>query len=208
MKKINFQQLLLEKGERIGLCVAGGLAVILLALTLFMPGKGLFSGSASAHIEELTKLNTNLKSKHQAARPVDNDKPPDLKDALVKFDHRLFDASEFPNHPGFFTPPPTDTKRHKPTLLLCDEFQVAVLVGSFPALQVKFDDVGGKRVITHIEVVESTASEGGSTPGYTPGTLQTDQFKKGPGGSMGFKPPGGGSGPGAGRPGTTNPYQG
>src|SRR5262249_42285799 len=126
----------------------------------------------------------------------------------VSVGRRLFDGREFPNHPGFFSAPPTDTKRHKPTLLLCDEFQVAVLVGSFPALQVKFDDVGGKRVITHIEVVESSASEGGSTPGYTPGTLQTDQFKKGPGGSMGFKPPGGGSGPGAGRPGTTNPYQG
>src|SRR5947209_19202308 len=91
MKKPNMQQLqqlLLEKGERIGLCVAGGLAFLLLVLTLFLPGKGLFSGTASGHSDELTKKVPEVKSKHAQAQVTEGDKPPQLKDTTAEIQVR------------------------------------------------------------------------------------------------------------------------
>src|SRR5258708_6315468 len=108
MKKEDIKQLLLEKGERIGLCVAGGLAFLLLVLALFLPGKGLFSGSASGHIEELTKQTAEVKDKHTRATPTDSEKPGSLKDATAQFQVRLVDPQEYRATALFFRPPNKD----------------------------------------------------------------------------------------------------
>ncbi|MBI1915637.1 MAG: hypothetical protein HYS12_13030 [Planctomycetes bacterium] len=166
MKKLNVQQLLLEKGERIGLCVAGGLAFLLLVLTLFLPGKGLFSGTASGHSEELTKETVAVKSKHSEAKPTESDKPGSLKDATAEFQVRFVDPDLFRAFAMFFRPPTKDTKRQKPTILVPDEVQVAVIRGQFPALQFQTDESGkiiGVLVVVDEKSESSDANSSGSS---------------------------------------------
>ncbi|HKB39269.1 MAG TPA: hypothetical protein VKD72_22715, partial [Gemmataceae bacterium] len=91
--------------------------------------------------------------------------------------------------------------RQRPRILVPDEFQVAVIKGKFPALQIRMDGVAGKHGITEVFTDEDKGDEGPRPP-----ALRFDLFKRGQQGSgtLGFRPPGAG----AGRPGTTNPYQG
>ncbi len=43
--KVDFKQVLLQHGERIGIGVAGALAGLMIVMSLFWPGSGVFSGS-------------------------------------------------------------------------------------------------------------------------------------------------------------------
>lgn len=56
MAKTNFKQLLLDKGEKIGVAVAGGIAVLLVLTQLFWPGYGLFAPNPKDHQKKLTEL--------------------------------------------------------------------------------------------------------------------------------------------------------
>ena len=180
MKKIDFQQLLLEKGERIGLCAAGGLAFILLALTLFMPGKGLFSGTASGHIEELTSRTKKLQEEHSRARPTEGsaDYPGPLKDTTEQFKVRHVASNEFQARSLFFPPPITDTKRQQPLIEKADEVKVAFVRGQFPAMQFQYDETSGKRVIIAVLVLKGESADSGSTQGGFGTTIQGDRFKQ------------------------------
>jgi hypothetical protein len=91
--------------------------------------------------------------------------------------------------------------RQRPRILVPDEFQVAVIKGKFPALQIRMDDVAGKHGITGALTDVDKGDEG-----LRPPALRFDLFKWGQQGSgtLGFRPPAAGTG----RPGTTGPYQG
>jgi hypothetical protein len=189
IKKEDIQQLLLEKGERIGFCVAGGLAFLLLVLALFLPGKGLFSGSASGHIEELNDQTAKVKDKHKNASPTAAESPGDIANATSEFKLRYADPQEYRAFAMFFRPPTKDTKRHQPTILLPDEVKVSVIKGQFPALQFQYETVGDKQQISSVLVVLDDKHESSDSNQSRSG-LDTRQLQQGFGG-------GGGSGPGS-----------
>jgi hypothetical protein len=79
MAKMDMKQVLLAHGERIGLGVCGALAVVLLATSLFLPGRGVFSGSsvekAKAIDEPTAWVQQKLRDPNNLPGP--NEKPPE-----------------------------------------------------------------------------------------------------------------------------------
>jgi hypothetical protein len=79
--KIDFKQVLLQHGERIGLIVAGVVSLLLLVTALFLPGHGLFAGSASEKakaIDDTTKwVEERLNNPNN--KPGPNDLPGEAK---------------------------------------------------------------------------------------------------------------------------------
>lgn len=87
LKEFDYKQFLLEKGERVGLAVAGSLAGLILILSLFMPGKGFFSGSPATKAATLEEGATKLQSKLASAEPTKDDLPRgEAKDNLIPLD--------------------------------------------------------------------------------------------------------------------------
>ena len=80
MKKMDFKQFMLEKGERVALYVACGLAALLLVFFLFWPGSGLFSGSASANAEAMKKKAEEVESKRRSAVLTARDEWQEVRD--------------------------------------------------------------------------------------------------------------------------------
>src|SRR5579885_3293265 len=56
MKEFDFKQFLLEKGERVGLYAAGGIALLMIILSLFMPHKGILSDSPRGRAEAISTI--------------------------------------------------------------------------------------------------------------------------------------------------------
>jgi hypothetical protein len=181
---------MLEKGERVGLCAAGGLAVMLLALTLFMPGRGLFSGSASSHAEEINKLSGALAQKQANARPGAQHLPGEIKEVVDSYKPNTVDPTKYPTQVAFFAGQLRDKKRQMPVIFKAEEFQTAVVRAQLPALQFVPED--GK--ITKVWVLKSGVGHEAGAPGITMpanigGNLQ-NLLKGGMGMGMGG-PPGG-----------------
>src|SRR6266511_5098093 len=66
MKKIDLKPFLMEKGERVGLYVAGGLALLLVGIGVV---KGFSSGSASGNAGKLNERLDQLAQLQSNARP-------------------------------------------------------------------------------------------------------------------------------------------
>lgn len=192
MKKldINYKEFLLEKGERVGLCVAGGLALLLLILTLFMPGKGLFSGTAGGHAEELNKLSGGLAQKQANAQPGPQHLPGEVKEVIDAYRVKPVDATKYPSLVAFFSAVPKDSKRQVPEILKPVEFATAVVRAQLPALEFITDPDTGK--IIKVWVVKADVAGGGAGGG--PGGMMASpaNIGKGLGGLVGG---GGGSRP-------------
>src|SRR5436305_716249 len=77
MAKMNFKQLMLEKGEKIGLAVAAGIAILLVVTQLLWPGYGLFAPNPKDHQKKLEGLSTQVSKKMQAEDnlPKGDDRP-------------------------------------------------------------------------------------------------------------------------------------
>jgi hypothetical protein len=74
MKDFDYKQFLLERGERVGLYAAGGLGLLLIVLSLFWPGKGLFSASPKKSADEITRISKEKKDKAATATPSESEK--------------------------------------------------------------------------------------------------------------------------------------
>lgn len=124
MKQV--QQFLLQKGERIGLYVAGGLGVLLLVIGL----KGAFGKGPGANADDLKKLSDGKLSMIRTSTPSDSEKDEIRKidpkiTASVNFDK--VDPGRYAEAMAFFWPPPgTDTKRRAPKILVPVETRTAV----------------------------------------------------------------------------------
>lgn len=94
----DFKQMLMQHGERIGLFAAAGLTLLMVLLSLFWPGSGIFSGSPT---EKATALNQPAEHVERALKdpnnkPTDADKPPaDSQNKLTKLSTKAVDGSEF-----------------------------------------------------------------------------------------------------------------
>jgi hypothetical protein len=128
LKDVNFKQLLIEKGERIGLMAAGAIAALLVVCFVLM--SALSGSSPSQNTEKLNEAHKKAQNAYQVSRPDEGlDKlPPDLVRGGVK----EVNADLFGNHGNFFvTLEGTDTKWRLPLVMVPDDFQVDVVRGAF-----------------------------------------------------------------------------
>src|SRR5207253_4873745 len=137
-KSFNLKPFLLEKGERVGLFVAGGLALLLVLLGLF---KGLSSGSASAHAQKLDEQVTKLQQAQQRATPGRDDLPPEGVDP-INYGKTVVALADYPGHSLFLTSPIKDSKRQSVTVFTPDEAYVEVVRANLPALVFDFENRG------------------------------------------------------------------
>lgn len=104
LKEFDYKQFLLEKGERVGLIAAGAVAGLILILSLFMPGKGFFSGSPSTKAEALETSTSTVQRKLSSATPSPKDLPQgEAKDNLIPLDTKPLQA-QFYEASGWFEP--------------------------------------------------------------------------------------------------------
>jgi hypothetical protein len=129
---LNIQQFLLEKGERVGLAVAGLLAILLIVLYLFYPGHGLLAPSAAEKAKTIVDL------AGQKDRELKSNKPSDEEARVAStVDPRLLQqASNPPEEPSAwrFQYPIiagdtmlASSRRRNPIILSPTEYRLAVM---------------------------------------------------------------------------------
>jgi hypothetical protein len=202
LKEFDMKQFLLQKGERVGLWVAVGITGLILLFWLFWPGRGLFSGSASANADALKKKANDLRQRLNSAAPTDQQ-----RDELKKLDPNLtakvdFKPESFLNYyieGEFFAAKQTDDqKRRAPKLLAPDEFRIALELA-----QVKAHILNDARTkIMVIKGVEGGAGGAKQLAGMWDRMKRPGAHTTGPGAGAPPPPPGpgrpgpGGAGPG------------
>jgi hypothetical protein len=129
LKNIDYKQILIDRGERIGLGAAGVIALLMLA-SLFFPGMGFMSGSASSNAEVLVASTNTVQNGLNTDKPTEADNPGDTKAKLVAFSFDLMDEAKTKSYAvaGLFSsPPPTGPSRLMPDLLQPKESRAAVV---------------------------------------------------------------------------------
>jgi hypothetical protein len=142
MKDFDFKQFLLQKGERVGLYAAGAIALLMIVLSLFLPGKGLFSASPRTSANEIASAAKDKRQQVASAAPDSA-----TAEQLRKVDPQLQkQASSVPEDPAgfrlfaeYFAPRDVpSSKRSTPRIFTPEEFQVAVVpaqVSTYMTLQ-------------------------------------------------------------------------
>src|SRR5579872_2261876 len=127
--KVNWKQLFVEKGERIGVGVAAFLSVLMIVPMIWY----LFTGPSSQAIsKELDTAATQLKTKQANATPTDADLPPPKKEEdktnpTKRLERPIVDGSAYPPLEVLALEPQVDkTKRLRPNVLMPAEGRVAV----------------------------------------------------------------------------------
>lgn len=204
--KVDFQKLLLEKGEKYGLAIGVGVMVL---LVLWGVMTALGSASKSQRAEALTTKAKNLETRLRDRTPAAATEPIDigLQAGQVVFQEIVADAHR--NLPYFIDFTFDDVKRASPRILSPIEYQVDFFRGTIYVHNfVKKDDE-----ITHIYVlrdevkkknegvkssnlVKKAKTRSAAPPPGGPGGM--GRGPGGPGGPGGFGPGGGLGGPGGG----------
>ncbi|MFO0879651.1 MAG: hypothetical protein U0840_20080 [Gemmataceae bacterium] len=202
--KVDAKQLLLQHGERIGIAVAGLLAVLLISMSLFMPNRGFFSGSPVAKAKEVDDITNQVNQRLNDPNnlPTDADKPPPdsnsklvalNRDAVTSEGYRV--AALVPSDIG------GDLGRRVPRVFTVDE-----AVAQFRHMRIQsyiFDDRGRIYALRGEGGASSARGGGAGRPGgglpgmFGPGGIGAGGIGAMFGGAGGA----GGAGGGAGRPG-------
>ena len=137
LKDINYKQFVLDHGERVGLGIAGAIA-LLLVLTLFMPGMGFMSGSAGANADVLIKAADGVENGLLKDTPTEADKPGDPHDKMVAFNFNIIDPTAAKGYmiADLFDPAKSSQAgRQMPNLYQPTESQVALVRMQLPTLE-------------------------------------------------------------------------
>ncbi len=202
-KDFDAKQFLLEKGERVGLGVAVTLMVLMLILSLFMPGKGFFSGSPAAKAKELRKITEDLENKLVTAVPGPNDKPAERGEGkLIALDTKGLNADNYATA-MWFEPRLQENKSRRPPEIYNVEEAVAE-VAKVPIDTYLFRWKSDPPRICVLEDKDRGTPIGGG--GAAAGGMMNNPFSRlrPGGGSMPSMPGGGPGGPMMGR----NPFGG
>ena len=209
LKDFDYKQFLLERGERVGLYAAGGLAVLLIFTSLVWPGKALFNASPKPAAKELRDSAQDKTQKVASAAPQGQEietlrkVPPEL---LKQATNVAEDAGEVRLASEMFAPRDVQTNRRRsPTIMGPEEFLYTVYPAQVSNYMILNEPNG-------VRVAVLTNSKRGSRGGDPSGRF--DQlfggrgsgrggFPGGPGGGMPGMPgmPGGPGGSGSGMPG-------
>jgi hypothetical protein len=187
LKEFDFKQFLLEKGERVGLYVAGGLALLMIVLSLFLPGRGVFTlGRAGKTADDLNKTAKEKRNAVASAAPGAQEAK-DLRYIDPQLQKQASNVAQDPAaHRLFaemFAPREIPSnKRQNPTILAPDEYLVKFVPG---------------QIYEYMMLEQNGELRVGVLTGTTRPTRQKDPFKMrqqfgGGGGSAG----GGGAPPG------------
>ena len=129
LKNFDYKQLLIDRGERIGLGAAGVIALVLVT-SLFCPTMGFMSGSASSNAEVLVASTNTVQNGLNTDKPTEADNPGDTKAKLVAFNFDVMDEAKTKSYAVaelFSSPPPTGPSRLMPELLQPKESRAAVV---------------------------------------------------------------------------------
>jgi hypothetical protein len=199
--KVDWKQLLLQKGERIALGIAGGLcALMVLSMFWYL----LFGPSSKRIVEALDKPTKALAEQQRNARPTDADLPPKLANGgqLVELKQLKVDDPEKYQVAQFFTATPffDPSTRYKPNIKSPTEAVVDLC--HVPVRTYIFD-----KPLKKIAVLKGATGGGGETRPMQPGTKEglkaagglygARPGRGGPGGGLLPPGPGGERGPGA-----------
>ena len=164
LKDFNYKQFFFDHCERIGLGVAGAIT-LLLVLTLFIPGSGLFLiGSAGANAEVLTKAAEGVENGLRSDQPTDADKPGDPHDKMVAFNFNIIDPTAAKGYmvADLFDPGMAgQAGRQMPTLYQPTESRVALVRMQLPTLEF----TNQLDYVLTLKNAPTTAPGGGPMPG-------------------------------------------
>jgi hypothetical protein len=155
LKDINFKQLLIEKGERIGLMAAGAITALLVVSFGLM--SALSGSSPSKNTDKLKDLRTKAQTAWQMSRPPDdlNQLPTDLK----VVDVRNVQADSFGNPVSYFvTLEGEDRKWRLPKVMGPDDFQVDLVRGAFQTYMI-YQDPKDPKVIKFAVLSQKGSTE-------------------------------------------------
>jgi len=137
MAKTNFKKLLIEKGEKIGLAIAGSIAVSLVLTQLFWPGYGLLAPSSKefkSKLEDMTKtVDARMSSEDNKPQEGTPDMPDPTKNPkkgakLDTFATQTIDKPEkYQMADLFAASTPLDTNRRQPSTFQPIEGKAAFL---------------------------------------------------------------------------------
>ena len=157
LKDVNFKELVLQKGERIGLAVAG---VITALLVVGFGAASVMTDGPQKNVDTLKDLQQKAKTAHDTSKPPENlDKlPPELEVVEVK----PVRPDEFPCFMPYFLSfeEARDRKWRLPVVLKADEFQVELVRGSVEAWMLRVDKdghVSGVGILRNKTVAKDTA---------------------------------------------------
>jgi hypothetical protein len=119
LKEFDYKQFLLEKGERVGLGVAVTLMVLMLIFSLFMPSRGLFSGSPSKNADLLATGAKQLDSALNSAEPTEAQKPG--KARLIALDTERLNPNYYDTSSWFTSDRGESAARRPPAIYNLDE---------------------------------------------------------------------------------------
>ncbi len=181
--KIDWKQMFLEKGEKIGLGVALALTIL-----FFLLGQiwGWTSGSPGSNAEALQTLATTVSNRQRQAKleKGDADYPPEMQKAGDFVALKPVNPDEYRTAMMFDTPRQTDTKRRNPTIMAPDEFLVKSVLTQLRSYDLTVNKATGK--IEKVTVVEGAdTGMGGGAPGMLGPTVASQNDYRKRLGSMG-----------------------
>jgi len=198
-KKGNFQKLLMEKGEKIAVGVAGAVALLLIVMQLFMPGQGFFAPNPKEFEKKLTSATEQVSRRlsDPENKPAEGDPlfaKKIEKESLEKFaQEKVKDPTKYRVDELFAIATPADTSRRQPTVLPLKEAK-----GAFAHAQLRSYILN--KEVTQIMVLEGAGGNAGENKGA--GSFYSGSSSRPPGGGPGQPPGGPGQppgGPGGGR---------
>lgn len=120
---------LMKHGERVGLAVAGVLALLLIAMSLFMPESGFAAGSPDDKAKEL-KTKTDMVSRRlndSSNVPGEADLPPkDSSKKRLELDKTVVSAGKYATDPFTDSAPPGTPGRRPPSIYPVEEALAAI----------------------------------------------------------------------------------
>jgi hypothetical protein len=206
LKEFDFKGFLLQKGERVGLYAAGGIAVLIVLLSLFWPGKGLFSPSPKTSANEISQGAADKKSAVVRAAPSQAEAE-ELRKVPGELQKQASSVAEDPGEfrlvAELFAPRAIPSnKRQNPSVFGPDEFEYQVVMAQISKYVIQQDRDGSLQ----FGIIEGSTRD---LKGKNPLDRMKQFFPGGgpgkPGGGMPFPGGGSGGGMGGGMPGGFDP---
>ena len=191
LKGIDFKKFFIEHGEKVGLGVAGGLAALLLGLTVL---GFLTADSPESKKTEINKEHSRVTSAFRSAEPSESDNPPVLTAKIEYAELKKIPSTAYVGDPLFTDDAVSPPRRQMPKVLpVSEDAKGAVALLPIKSLVVTQDEKAKDRV----KILVLKDYKGGNTMAGGRGGLG-GMPGGGPGGPGGFggMPGGGPGGPG------------
>jgi hypothetical protein len=191
LKDFDFKGFLLARGERVGLYTAGGIGLLIVLLSLFWPGKGLFSASPKGTADKIQEGAKTGMTRLATAAPSESE----IKELVTVPDELKKQSSLVPLDPDeyrlsgeiFAARDVKSNKRRNPSVLVPDEFLAQVVPAQISSFMT---NVEGDTV--RYGILTGKGGKPGGPGGFDPFKIADNMY--GPGRGSGG--PGGPGGPG------------